>query len=424
MRKLAFSMMMIAGMATSFTSCQKDPTDEGQADITSVTITSPAVGVGIITGTDIHAEMPFMADITAVSGSMVLGSSDATVSPDLSAGIDFSNGPVSFTVTAADGFTKTYSMEVTTGADPMRLALVGDAATVNDLPAEVADAYNWALAEYGVKARYISFADLDADALSSATTVWFHLHDYDAGYDLPVDATSGTGLTALTDFYKGGGNMLLTGLATPYLVDMGRLSADWAPTDGGDGANSGNANPDDWGVGYQVPTNLYDGGDNKNHPMFDDLTTKSVTFDGVTYDALMFIDGGLKRDAGRFWFVNNIPGVIANFDTNGDGVINDWERSTNGDSIFNNDDDVTMLKGYFEQQTNSVVRGSFEWDPVFGGVEFFTIVEFEPAGDFTGSAITFSAGCYEWYHEDGRTNTWRDNVEGWTANTIEYLGVQ
>ena len=138
----------------------------------------------------------------------------------------------------------------------------------------------------------------------------------------------------------------------------------------------------------------------------------------------MFIDGGLKRDAGRFWFVNNVPGVIANFDTNGDGVINDWERSTNGDSIFNNDDDVTMLKGYFEQQTNSVVRGSFEWDPVFGGVEFFTVVEFEPAGDFAGTAVTFSAGCYEWYHEDGRTNTWRDNVEGWTANTIEYLGVQ
>jgi hypothetical protein len=423
MKKTSF-YMMIAGVAAIFASCRKELIDQGQADITSVTISSPAIGVGIITGTDIYAELPFMSDISAVTGAMTLGSPDATVSPDLSSGIDFTNGPVFFTVTAADEFTKTYSMEVATGGDPMRLALVGDAATISGLAPEVAAAYNWALAEYGVKARYIPFSELDASSLESATTVWFHLHDYTPGHDLPASAISGNALTVLTDFYKAGGNMLLTGLATPYLVNMGRLSSDWAPTDGGDGANTGNANPDDWGVGYQIPTNLYDGGNNKNHPMFAGLTNKSVTFDGVTYDALMFINGGLKRDAGRFWFVNNVPGVIANFDTNGDGVINDWERSTNGDSIFNNDDNVTLLKGYFEQQTSSVVRGSFEWDPVFGGVEFFTIVEFNPVGNFSGKAVTFSAGCYEWHHEDGRTNAWRDNVEGWTANTIKYLGVQ
>ena len=427
---LGFILLLSVSML--WISCKDDDGMEPTPDtsITLFRITNPVDALGIIDAASksIEVEVPFGTDVSNLIGSISLPAG-ATVSPDLSSGVDFSGGPVTFTVsngTASD----TWTVTVSVGANPMRIALVGDAASIDGLIDEVKTAYNWAKATYNEKAVYIPFSEVTAEAISTAEVIWFH-HAAES-WTLPTGAT-GAALGVIEAYYKAGGDLLLTTHASQYLVNLGRLTADWAPTDGGSGLMA-NPNPDDWGVGFQL-NSLYEGGDNKDHPAFANLTTKSVTFDGVTYDALMLIDGGSKRDNAYFWFVNNIPGIIANFDKNGDGAIGAYDsngdgmndkddRDTNGDGTFNNDDDVLVMKNYFESQTNAVVRGSFEWDPVFGGVEFFTVVEFKPSGDYQGSAFVISAGAYEWFQDDGRTNAWRGNIEGLTSNIFTYFGVE
>ncbi len=437
MKKLFWiSLLALTSLALTVSSCKKDDETGGgnddRVEITAFTISAPVVGVGVIdqTAKTIKVDVPFGTDLSNMTGS-ITASTGATVTPNISAGVDFSGGPVDFTVTNG-GASSTYEVTVVPGDDPMRIALVGDGADVNGLYDEISEAYNWALSKYGEQARYFDLNTLSAGDLDLAEVVWFHYADTLVGKALPASAT--TASNVISNFYQGGGDLLLTTFANQYLVDLGRLTADWGPTDGGDGTAMF-SNPDNWGVGYQY-NNLYDGGNNATHPIYDGITTSSVTFDGNTYDVMMLIDAGSRRDAGNFWFANNIEAIKnSNFDVNGDGLIGDYDADgdgvndshdldTNGDGVFNNDDDVLALKNYFETNTNSVVRGSFEWDPVFGGVEFFTVVEFNPDGNFQGRAISVSAGAYEWHDDDGMGNTFRSNQEKFTENIFSYFGVQ
>ncbi len=414
--------------------CDREEPMAPDTSIVLFQITDPVQAIGVIDGTNITVEVPFGTDVSNLIGSVTLPTG-ASISPDPASGIDYSGGSVTFTVTNEDA-SETYSVTVVEGPNPLRVALVGDAPSIEDLSnPEIKDAYMWAMEEYKEKAGYFNLADLTAEDIETAEVLWFHY--VGENRELPASAT-GNAMSIINDYYKAGGDLLLTKHASQYLVNLGRLGADWGPTDGGanmDYDDPGfNQNPDDWGLGYQL-NDMYDGGQNGSHPAFSDLNTKEVTFDGVTYDAIMLIDGGSKRDNGFFWFVLNIPGVIAEFDDNGDGGLGAYDsdgdgendsddRDTNGDGVYNNDDDVDALKAYFEAQTNSVVRGSFEWDPVANGVEFFTVVEFNADGDYQGRAFVIAPGAYEWYHNDGRTNAWRSNVEGITANVFSYFGVE
>lgn len=419
MRKLSLMYFFLAVLVLGMTSCGEDPV----AEITAFSFTSPVPGAGVIDQANktIAINVPFGTELTNVTGAVVI-TDGATVSPDLTAGVDFSSLSVDFTVTNED-VSNTYTVTVIEGENPLRIALVGPGATLNDNHDEVIEAYTWALNTYQNKAAYFAFGDLTAEHLATAEVVWYHAYDTTSGgRTIAPQALTAKGV--INDYYQGGGDLLLTTHATSYLVELGRLTSDWGPTDGGWGNNSGNANPDDWGIAYQL-NGQFDDGDNKDHPLFSGITPKSVTFDGITYDAMMLIDGGLKRDAAYFWFANVIPGMITNFDTNGNGGIDpDTELDTNGDGVFNNDDDVNARKDYFEQQTNSVVRGSFEWDPVANGVEFFNIIEFNPDGNYQGKAITIAVGGYEWLQSDGRSNAWRVNQETITANAFTYFGVE
>lgn len=419
MKNLHWLMALLVTAVLFNSACNDDEPAELDTSILSFTIVSPIQISGIVDNTTktITLTVPFGTDLTAMTGAVSLPDG-ATISPDPTSAIDYSSA-VTFTITNGAS-SSTYNVVIIVGANPLKLILIGDGDMAN-LSDETQNAYNWALTTYGNKAKYISFADLTQDDLDAASAIWWH-------YVNTVDRTFPTSATGskkdmIKAWYEGGGNLLLTTHATGYLVELGRLTAEWGPTDGGLG-NGVSDNPDDWGVGYTL-NDQYDGGQNANHAAFQGITPKEVTFDGITYNAMMLIDGGSKRDGAWFWFANNIQGVIANFDTDGSGAIEaDAELDTNGDGVFNNDDDVNARKDYFEQQTNSVVRGSFEWDPVANGVEFFTVVEFLDGGSYAGKAFTVSAGAYEWHQDDGRTNEWRDNTETFTSNILGYFGVE
>jgi hypothetical protein len=78
------------------------------------TITTFAVGEtqGIINGTDISLLAPFATNLAQVTPSITL-SPDATVNPASGSAVDFSGGPVTFTVTAQNGTTQAYTVTVT-----------------------------------------------------------------------------------------------------------------------------------------------------------------------------------------------------------------------------------------------------------------------------------------------------------------------
>lgn len=397
-KTIAFSLLLSVLLAIGFTSCKKDE-ESPVAEITMFNFTSPVVAIGIIDAgaKTITVNVPFGTDLSNVMAE-VTSTAGATVTPSPSSPVDFSGLSVNYAV--VNGSTTTnYTVNVIVGANPLKLILIGEAATVNDITnPEIKTAYQWALTTYQAKAKYVQFSQLTAEDTQAAKVIWWHKDS--SPRTMPAAATEAGVKSLITNFYKAGGNLLLTTHASAYLVELGRLTADFMPTGGGDGPDA-NQNPDNWGLSFQNAD--YDNGNNASHPLFAGLNLSDVTFEGLTYKAAFLIDGGLKRDHAYFWDFNQIQAI----------------KDLVPDPAAPN-----ARKNKFEEITGSVVRGSFEWDPAANGVEIGVVVEFKPQGAYTGSAVVISVGGYEWYQSDNRTNAFHSNIEGITANAIKYLGAE
>jgi len=398
MKKATILSVLILFVSFGFWSCSKD--EDPIASVTAFSITTPVSAFGIIdaTASTITLSVPYGTKLNNVVGTVTLSEATAKISPDITLGVDLSSLSVPFTITNGTQ-TKMYTVKVVVGENPLRIALVGDAASLSAITnPEIKKAYEWAIATYGNEAGYLSLASLTAKDLETAKVLWFH---YDASpKDLPASAT-GSSLTIIKNFYKAGGDLLLTTHASAYLVNLGRLTADLGPTGGGDGAGS-NANPDNWGISFSKidATHDYFAAGNENHAIFKNIATSNVTFEGLTYPACFLVDGGKKKDHSFLWDFNNVAAVKA--------VVPDPAAPN-------------ARKVKFEELAGAVVRASFEWDPAANGVELGTIIEFKTKGDYAGKAITISLGAYEWDQPDGRTNAFANNVKTITKNSLTYL---
>ena len=392
-------IMLIALVSMVFTACT--PEEELEAKLTSLFFTQPVAATGVVdeAAKTITVNVPYGTDLSNVVGTLS-ATEGAVVSPDITAGVDFSSLSVNFTVTNGE-VTETYTVMVVVGENPLRIVLLGPAATLDDLTYEEQKvAYQWALDTYSEAAKYISFSDLPDADIETATVMWWHhtVFPKPDPWDLPAEST-GNALTTITDFYKGGGNLLLTSLATSYLVEIGRLTAEYGPTNLDIPGEEFITNPDNWGLSY---TDVADDDDypdgNDTHYLFEGLTTSEVTFEGHTYDAIFLSDGGAKKNRAHLWDYNRF------FPELPDGAT-----------------DPNARKLAWEDATDALVRASFEWDPSLNGVELGAVVEFLPSGDYTGTSIVITAGAYEWNMEDERTNEWQSNVEGITENALDGL---
>ncbi|MCI4668546.1 MAG: DUF4960 domain-containing protein [Bacteroidia bacterium] len=407
MKKLILIAISALFLALVLTSCGGE-TIEPDTALTSFNITTPVAATGIIdqAANTITINVPFGTDLSNLVGSAGLPTG-ATIAPDITAGVDFSSLSVDFTVKNEDAST-VYKATIVVGENPLRLALVGGPATLDDITnMEVKKAYEWALTEYGNKAGYLSFADIEADpsSISTATAIWFHYHTtWDDGngesFALPSGA-EGSALQTITDWYKAGGNLVLTTHGVPYLMNLGRVSSDLGPTVIAGNPGLAEQNPDDWGFSYQE--GFFESGqfqsDNKDNALFGNLTTKDVTFEGVTYPAIMLSAPGDKKDDAVLWDFN----VMVD-----NGALTSMKGA----------DDPNAAKDEFQTKTSSIVRASFEWDPAANGIELATIIEWLPSGDYQGTAISIGPGAYEWDRVDGAT-MWLDNVSQLTKNAID-----
>ena len=405
-RLIISSLLAVMALSMLFvTSCKPDePAPEAQ--ITAFRFTNPVDAFGIIdeAAKTITVNVPFGTDLANVIGT-ITATTGATVSPDITSGVDFSSLSVKFTVTLED-ISATYTVNVEVGPNPLRVALVGDAADMNNLDAEIKDAYQWALDTYQEKAGYFNLADLTATDIETATVLWFHYTTFPRPMDsnaddlfegfevLPQSAIDAA--PVIKAWYQAGGNLLLTGLTGSYVATLGRILPEEGPTNFDIGGDEFIENPDNWGISFlegyfeagQYPS------DNGDHYLFTDLATTDVTFEGVTYPAVFLSTGGQKKNRAHIW---------------------DWNRFY--PNLMGGCDDPNAKKAQYETNTNSVVRASFEWDPAACGVELGAIVEFLPGGEYSGTAIVIGLGAYEWNMLDGRALP--SNVPGITANAID-----
>jgi len=412
MKKLLF-LTLFTTIGLLWSSCNKDddPTPAGgDTSITIFEITSPFQAVGVISGTTVSVDYPFGEDVSAVTVSATIPAG-ATISP--SNPVDFSGGPVTFTVTNGSS-TTTYVVTLNEGANPLRIALVGDGALA-DLAAESKVAYEWALDKYKAEAAYFSFSDLTADKISTANVIWYHYVStpgvdstgnaaapqdangdgiYQASEVLPASAANAVGI--MEDFVKSGKNILLSGSTSTLVGAMGRIDEKYNPNNWWYNAGDPVQNPDCWGISFLPDTGPTTGdypADNGAFWLWSGLERTAYSFAEGDLEGICLSPGGLKKDRQNNWFF--IPMFEGQVDP----------------------DVPNSSKDKFEEVTSSTVRASTEWDALVGGIEFGVIVEFGPVGDFTGTILSVPVGAYEWNRAGGDGPI--ANVVGLTENALD-----
>ncbi len=395
MKKFLFlTVFMAIGLLWTGCGNDDDAAPVGDTNITIFEITAPFQAVGVISGTNVSVDYPFGEDISAVTVSATIPAG-ASITP--SNPVDFSGGPVTFTVTNGSSST-IYTVTMNEGANPLRIVLVGDG-PMEDLAEESKIAYDWALGEYNTEAAYISFSDLSAEAISTANVIWYHYvatpgvdgdgnpsHPQDANGDgifqasevLPASAASAVSI--MEDFVKSGKNLVLSGTTSTLVGAMGRIDEKYNPNNWWYNPNDPVENPDCWGISFLPDTGPTTGdypADNGAFWLWSGLERTNYSFAEGDLEGICLSPGGMKKDRQNNWFF--IPMFEGEVDP----------------------DVPNSSKDKFEEVTSSIVRASTEWDALVGGIEFGVIVEFGPEGDFEGTILSVPVGAYEWDRTGG-----------------------
>lgn len=211
--------------------------------------------------------------------------------------------------------------------------------------------------------------------LSQYKVIWIHIDKENSTGAIPSILNDSDVKTKLTNYYKQGGNLLLTTHATQYIADLGRTSR--YPTI--IGAGVANFNADVWTVNPNIGLmNNY-----LSHPIYSGLSTNNTIFAHTT---IPLIGSGMKEDHNSMWDLNSY-GYSGN-------VVNDFEVENNAKVI-----------GTWGQVTDFCCAG---------------IVEFLPTSEYKGSCIAIGVAAYEWNQND-RVNEYLSNIHLLTLNSLTYL---
>lgn len=203
--------------------------------------------------------------------------------------------------------------------------------------------------------------------------------------NMPEPFISSVAINALTDYVKGGGNLLLTNHATQLLVPIGRLSDNYAPNIFGDG--EGGLNSDVWGINAVIGSGMNAAYDHRSHRIFGNLA--SATCDGHEFYPLL--GGGWKEDHNCMWDFNAIAGLEER-----PGKLVDFEVKTH-----------SVVLGTWQQVTDYACAG---------------LVEFLPYGEYKGYVLANGIAAYEWNQND-KSNEYQSAIETLTENCLSYLNV-
>ena len=358
--------------------------ERAEPTINSFSITSPVEANGSIDQENkrVTVSVPGGTDLSAVEVNLSVPNG-ATVTPTANGVVDFSNGPVTFTVTLNNNSVD-YVVTVT---EPQIIAFLGSAASISALSeADTKAAAEFLKSYYGENFIYLENGNFTAEDLEPVQVVVYY-YDNTGSFDNPDGSLTAASITALTNYVKNGGNMFLGGFGTRIIDDLGRIP--YEPGIAGNGA--GGPNPDNWGMNTTtgLPTDVM------SHPAMQglSLTDEIVPGESIGHNFVPFINPGYKEDHNSMWDLGAVPELT--------------------------EPHASVARGAeFEELTTSRILGT--WQHVTD-LCCIAAIEFLPTATYEGRIIAIGIAAYEWEMNDGRTNEFQANVENFTTNSINYM---
>lgn len=358
--------------------------ERAEPTINAFNVVSPVEAQGTIDQENktITVSVPGGTDLSAVQVNLSVPNG-ATVTPTADGVVDFSNGPVTFTVT----LNNTSVDYVVTVSEPRKVGFLGSASSISAISEpDTKEAAEFLSSYYGENFVYLQNGNFTSEDLAELNVVVYY-YDNTGSFENPDGSLTAASITALTDYVKNGGNIFLGGFGTRIIDDLGRIP--YEPGIAGHGA--GGQNPDNWGMNHTtgIPTDV------TGHPAFEGLvlTDEIVPGESIGHDFVPFIDPGYKEDHNSMWDLGAIPELT--------------------------EPHASVARGAeFEELTTSRILGT--WQHVTD-MCCVAAIEFLPTATYQGRIIAIGIAAYEWEINDGGTNEFRANVENFTTNSIEYM---
>ncbi|MEL1252143.1 DUF4960 domain-containing protein [Flavobacterium sp. DGU38] len=260
---------------------------------------------------------------------------------------------------------------------PSRIAFINEASDIAGIADDDTKAFaQWAKETYKEDFVYIAFNDLTIQSLAEVNVLLFY-HDQVGSSALPSAILNKKNV--ITQFVVEGGKMLTGGMANSYIAEIGRdKSGLLTIRSNGAGGNNNDIWSIDAGVNFQ--------NDQRNSPVFNITTVISTDSNGY----FPVINGGFKEDHNTMWDLAPLlaPGHQL-------GQFAEFQRLYGG-----------KVLATWSGVSDDAVAG---------------IIEFMPTPVFAGTIIGIGFGGMEWSMNDGRINTYDNNVKGIYRNSIDYL---
>lgn len=279
-------------------------------------------------------------------------------------------------------------LSVSVMATTKKAGFLNVAATVS----EIADdderaAAQWFTSTYG--GDYIPVSQIGTIDLSQYGVIWIYADNENGYADAPDQIYAVAEL--LNQYYKAGGNLLLTIYANNLLYEFGRTDM-WPNIVGG--AGPGAVNPDVWSIStaygtWDATKTVFD---RSGDPLYEGLTTESVERgNGNSYVTIPLIGNGWKEDHNCFWTMDVV------------------------DVSLNNDDPAKLST--WESTHNATTLGTWGHVQDYFGT---AVSRWKPTTVFAGTCISIGVGGYEWNIKDG-TNPYQANIIQLTKNALDEL---
>lgn len=242
----------------------------------------------------------------------------------------------------------------------------------------------WFMENYP-EGKIISASQLKTEDLSAYSLIWIHIDRVGIGIgwnNLPAAIIGEDALSVLTEYYKNGGNLLLTNHATQLLLPLGRLGTDRAPGLFGDG--QGGEGSDIWTINANIGLQE----DHREHAAFAGMEVS----DQYEHETFPLIGPGMREDHNCMWDLN----------------------SYNFPSLY---PDAAHVVEAFETENNATVLAT--WGHVTDWC-CAGMIELAPKDEFLGNCIAIGLAAYEWNQNSG-VNPYQSNIERMTKNIIDYL---
>jgi len=242
-------------------------------------------------------------------------------------------------------------------------------------------AANWFVNTY--KGTFVSVSQIKGGtvSLSDYSALWIAVDRVGTG-EVPAELLDADVIAKLTNYYKTGGNLLLSTHATQLIVTLGRTTR----VPGIRGAGAGGDNPDTWTIN-PVIGKIYDHSDDI---IFANTTSSSDFFPSVPNPTIPLIGPGVKEDHNSMWDLNSYGYTVP---------------------------DGSNTVKVFEDENNAVVLAT--WGQV---VDFCCagIVYFAPTIVYSGRCYAIGAAAYEWNQNSG-ANLYQSNIVNMTKSILDIL---